>query len=272
MRLNRFIFPIPLLILLSACTDSLTGAYSEAVPLSQETMVEQKSNNPNLAYDHRFEIELPREDVNKRFKATIEYCNQQVEHACTITGSSINRGESYVAAEMGVRIKGEGVDQLIKMASEGGVVRSQHTSAEDLSESIADHEKRLKMLLSYEGKLKKLESRTGHDVDSLIKIASELSQVQSDIEQAQGGGESLRKRVLLDLVTIRFSSIYESSFWGEIGDAFEEFGDNLSEGTANAILAVAYLIPWLVVISAFFFLFRWLRNLIRKRRADVEND
>ncbi len=52
----------------------------------------------------------------------------------------------------------------------------------------------------------------------------------------------LLQHVEMDIINIRLSSRSETSFWNPIPVALDEFKENLAEGIASAITAVAYLI------------------------------
>jgi hypothetical protein len=86
------------------------------------------------------------------------------------------------------------------------------------------------------------------DIDAAIKIASELSTVQANIERANGEAAYQNKRTTTDLMNIRFGVREQKAFWRPIREAAQDFSGNLSNGASQAITAVAYILPWLFVV------------------------
>ena len=234
----------------------------DVAPVGVQPMAEQKERNSNLAYEHHYGVELgDGVGVRARYQATLLHCNEHPGQRCTILSSSI----SSTSATIRVRIKGEGVAALVAAAAESGTIVSERISAEDLTKSVADNAKRVEILEAYQARLLQLEARTDQGIESLIKVAAELSQVQSDIELGRASAAHFEKRIALDLVTIDFSTDTEESSWSILGEAFGEFGTNLSQGTASAVTGVAFLLPWLIVLIVLFLALRWLWQIARRR-------
>lgn len=217
----------------------------------------QQERNPYLAYEHRVSIEVEEDSLQPSFQNAVERCAGDSAHACEIRHSSLSTGE-YPSADIQVRIKKDGVAGFIQAAAENNKITRQEVSAEDLAAPIRDNEKRLKMLEDYQRRLVELESRSAKDIDSLIKIASEIAETQSELEATRGEQEFLMKRVNLDIVSIHFHTDPEDSVLEPIGEAFDDFTHNLAEGIAGAVTAVAYILPWSLILTGLFFLLRWL--------------
>ena len=137
------------------------------------------------------------------------------------------------------------------------------TSVEDLADAMQDTQSRLDMLSTYRKQLLDLQAKTNTNIDAAIKIASELSTVQSSLEHANGEAAFQNKRVTTDVVTINFSTAEHGAFWRPVHDALQAFAGNLSNGISQAIIAVAYIVPWLFVVLPGLYL---LRFLWRRRR------
>jgi hypothetical protein len=234
------------------------GRFSDSAVAESLMRIEgQQERNPYLAYEHNVSIEVDEANLESSFQNTLKKCAEDAEHACEIHNSNLNTGD-YPSAEIRVRIKKEGVAGFIQAASENNKVIQQNVSAEDLAAPIMDNEKRLKMLESYQNKLIELESRSAKDIDSLIKVSSEIAKTQSELEAAKGENEFLMKRINLDIVSISFQTDPEDSILEPIGEAFEDFAHNLSQGIATAVTVIAYLIPWILILIGLYFLLRWL--------------
>jgi Domain of unknown function (DUF4349) len=82
--------------------------------------------------------------------------------------------------------------------------------------------------------------------------------VQSNLEQANGQAAYQAKRTTTDLLIIQFSVAEQKAFWRPIRDAMRDFFGNLSNGISQAITAVAYILPWLLVVIPGLYLVRFL--------------
>jgi hypothetical protein len=56
------------------------------------------------------------------------------------------------------------------------------------------------------------------------------------------------QRVETEILTVAISTTNSRAFWRPIGDAFRDFGFNLSQGIASAIQGAAYIIPWSITL------------------------
>ena len=224
---------------------------------------ETKSAQKYLAYSHRLEIELPANDISAVFDRVLESCNSDTKHGCTLLHSSL-RSSEFPTATIQFRVNPEGVEPIVTVAQASGEIQHRSTDIEDLQDSIVDTDKRLEMLEQYRDRLVKLEQNADSNVESLIKIAGELSQVQSDLEYASGEKSRLRRRVNMDLVNISLQSSRTSGFWSPIGDALAEFSQQLATGISETIRFVAIALPGFLV---FLLLLSGMRVFWRKTSA-----
>lgn len=269
-----YLFMIGSLLGLTACDSGqgrgqleMAGAPSpeaERRMVASDQMSAQKASNPFLALEHYFRIEQPEDSIRERFEATVKQCGQPDFYGCTLIDASLNEDDYYVSASIQVRIRNEGVSPLVATAAEDGEITSQNSRAEDLTEAVMDVDKRLEMLRSYRERLQALEARAGDDVESLIKVSSELARVQSEIEQVQGNREHLQKRLDLDLLNIQLYADSQDDFLAPITQAFDRFLYHLASGTSSIVTAIAWTLPWLLALFLVFFAFRLLRR--RRKR------
>jgi len=73
--------------------------------------------------------------------------------------------------------------------------------------------------------------------------------VQADYEAAAGKRALLAQRVETEILDVSIRSERHRPFWTPIGRALREFGGHLAEGISTAITGLAYLVPWLVLMS-----------------------
>ncbi|MGR5150532.1 DUF4349 domain-containing protein [Photobacterium swingsii] len=239
---------------------SLMGCGDESQPYQSTTpqvYSEQgdAADDSTLAYYHSVSVELERKDVEPRYQDLLDKCQQVTEYQCTLTSSYLN-ADRYIQANVEVRILPAGVNDFLALASLEGETKNLSTTSEDLTGAIVDNDQRLAMLMDYKKELLDLKKISGQDVSALVQIASELAQVQSQIETAQGEQAKLKQRVNLDVVSVSLYSYEPTSFMTPIKDAGNGFITNLSESIGQAITAVAYLLPWLPILAIFVYVLR----------------
>lgn len=239
-----------------------TGALADFAAADQ--MVAQKASNPFLALTHNFHIRHTENDIRERFEATVALCGQEDFFGCTLVDASLNEGRHYPSANIQLRIRSQGLAQLVAAAAEGGEIAAQNSRAEDLTEAVMDTDTRLEMLRSYRERLQALESRAQDDIDALIKVSSELARVQSDIERMEGSRNTLQRRLDLDLVNIHLYADEEDNYMAPLSRALDGFVYNLSSGVSGLITTLAFTLPWAIALLLVFTVLRWLW---RRRRA-----
>lgn len=163
----------------------------------------QRKNNKFLAYTHSLTVETTEQQIEKQYKATIKACTEATEYKCIILDTSLDTGE-YTSGHIKLRVEPNGVNDIIKASAKQGEIRKKSTHVEDLEKPIIDNNKRSSMLETHRDRLIELQKRPDNDIDSLIKISSELAKIQSELEQALDETAHLQERVKLDLVKIYF--------------------------------------------------------------------
>jgi len=114
------------------------------------------------------------------------------------------------------------------------------------------------MLRNYRQQLLALQGKAGTNVETAIKLASELSTVQTNLERVNGEAAYQTKRVTTDVLRIEFMVAEHKAFWRPVHEAVRDFLGNLSTGLSQAITAIAYIVPWLFVVVPGLYLVRFL--------------
>lgn len=241
-------------------------AMQEPAAFRQELKVAeaQRAKSKYLAYRHQLTIELPVDRVEGQYNRILDWCAADGEYRCTVLSSRLST-DNYVHGSIRLRMLPKGVAEALKLAAEGGETTRKSTEVEDLGDAIVDNQKRLEMLQDYRGKLEALSDKADQDVESLVKIAEKLAEVQSDLEFAQGRRQKLLQRVEMDLVDISLVSYSQQSFMQPIHSSLRSFGSRLSSGISDAISAVAYLLPWLLLLAVVLYILRRIWTRVRKR-------
>lgn len=264
--MHKSIFSIVSICLLfvAACSSDAQRDFEGGIAQAKMVADVQRGSSEYLAYEHRITVNLERESIESNFNRLVDYCGKDRTHQCTVLHASINTGD-YASANLRMRLAPAGVEALIAQAAEAGELNARAMDVEDLQMAVADNSKRLDMLLQYQARLQALEKESTADVDALIRVASELARVQSDIEYAQGDKAALMQRIQMDIVTVSLEPKRYGSFLEPIGEAVSGFGENLSSAIAYAITGIAYMLPWLILLSIVVWLVRWfwLRRKVR---------
>ena len=250
---NAFIAYVICILCLSGCTNANKEAQVAASP---ERMIPRQEDG-TLAYEHHFIIEVEAKDLNEVVDSVTSACNADVSNVCKVLAASVTTGE-YAGATVRLRIAPPGVDTILKLVGSLGTISHRETRVEDLAEPIADNEIRLSTLNGYLEKLRALEVKSEQDVDALIKVESEMSRVQSEVERITGLLEYDNKRIKTEIIELSFSTQELRGFWSPIGGALSDFSTDLSEGVSSTISGTAYVLPWLVIVIPLFILFRYI--------------
>jgi hypothetical protein len=246
------------LVLLAGCS-SRHGAELGQVPAAQPADVTARQ----LAYEHEVDIDTAPERVASTQAAGLAACRAATAAACTLLASNID-GEPNASATLKFRARPDVIPKLIAAMSRNAELARRSTHAEDLSGPIADTARQLAILDDYRTRLEALRSRAGNDIEALIKVNHELAEVQANYEAASGKRALLAQRVETEILGVSIRSERHQPFWAPIARALRDFGGNLAQGISTAISGLAYLLPWLILLS----ILAWVgRRLWRWRRS-----
>ena len=247
------------LIALAGC-----GSKSESGGQSSPARLQGKEKGAEfLAYEHSVGVDTGEAQVRPLYEKVVAACKADTANGCMLLDSSLDSGR-YMQARISLRAKPAGVQKIVALVAAEGELTSQGTKAEDLGRPVMDSRKRLKMLRQYQAQLQELEKKSGNNVDALIKVTKELATVQTELEEATAENSLLMQRIDTDLLNVSISAQGKRSFWSPVKRSLGNFTENLTEGTANAITALAYILPWL---AGFAILFPLLRKGWRRLRA-----
>lgn len=248
---------------------TLSGCANKEEPLGSDTPARATSPTAPgryLAYEHTIKMDAPEAKIARIFEAGQAACRNAAQDLCTVLASQISSGR-YASATMKFRAKPAGIRKLIAALGAQAELKSQSTRAEDLEGPIADASKKLAMQKDYRAKLEALRERASADVDALIKVNRELAQVQSELEATTGTHAHLMQRVDTEILNVSIDTRHSQSFFTPISHALADFGTNLSQGVSGAIIGVAYLIPWALILSFIF----WIGRKLWRRRKSGSN-
>jgi hypothetical protein len=250
--------------LLAGCADGTNAQYGVADSNLQLDLPPEAADSTRryLEQKHTVTIDVPEQKIDPAFQAVVAACNTDRKLQCTLLDSELTKAEN-TAASISARLIPSGVDTFIALAASHGTIESKSTHTNDLAKPIVDAEQRLKMLEGYMQDLLRLQQQSRGDVDALIKVSAEIAETQSQLESLKGEHAHLLQRVDFQIVNLHFFSNRTQSLATPIQRAFRDFGRDLTDGIAQAITGLAYLVPWLLILVPLAFLFRYLWRRFR---------
>ena len=269
MRLRWLVLLVVALAVLPACE-------KKAVPAPpQETAVpgEQAKAGAFLAYEHAVRVGLDRRDaIPAQIAAVRDACASERFGVCSLLSLEQDSG-GYTAGKIVVRIVPAGVEPLVQLAAQGGAIRSRKTSAEDLAQAVADNAKQRELLTRQRTKFEELQGRKDLTVADSLALARELAGLEVQLDAVEQESAQQRRRIETNRLTIDFVAPSVEADRSPIVGALRNLWDSFSEGVADAIEYVGYLLPFLLLGFPLLLLVRWLwRRATRPRDARSSTD
>ncbi|UQD51546.1 DUF4349 domain-containing protein [Bacillus methanolicus] len=170
-----------------------------------ETIGEETNNNQTLAATDRkviyhAELNLSVKNFNKA-QASIE--EKAKKFGGYIVDSNVYRdGEGHVEGTLTLRIPQDKFDAFLKDAEREAVeVLSRHVSGQDVTEEYVDLESKLRSKKAVEERLITF-MKNAQKTDDLLKISTDLSKVQEEIEQLTGKIRYFQNQTVFSTVSI----------------------------------------------------------------------
>ena len=217
-----------------------------------------------LAYEHALFIQLPSAQIPEHVTAVREACEGNRFGACAVL--RIEQGSS--SSKLVVRIVPAGVEPLTKLAAQEGVITSRESHAEDLADVVQDNQRKQAQLDAYSAHLDELAARRDIGVSDLIALARERAQVQTEREGLLNEAAQQKRRIETNLLTLQFSNSDVGSRGHRLVASFTELLDRLVDGIGDALSALAYGLPFLLLLLpvCLLWLWAWRRLTGRWRR------
>lgn len=277
---------------LAACSDkhSVIAQEKAGTPRAQNAWfagAPRQGAGMHLAYKHAVGIEVERASLDRHFVAVRDRCvNEAALHCVLLSASTVGDGSEREAiqgawqrASLDLRLPHDMIVPFVNSLTNplpgesAGVarVRRQSTSAEDLGQPVADVARRLAQLANYRDRLQTLAARADVRVDDLIKIAGEMSQVQTQLEAADAEQRELALRVDTEELTIAFEEPIGENAFDAVRNAWARGAETFDNSMANAIEFAISAIPWLPLVALLALAARAARRFVfggaRARRA-----
>ena len=227
---------------------------------------EQGRAGAQLAYEHELTLALPGALLAPRMQATREACESARFGACNILGIT----EDGNGGEIILRIAPTGVEPMVALAAEGGKLGQRITTAEDLADAVADVQRRRDRLQAQQQRLDELAKRKDITVSDLIALSKEQAGIENELQALAQVAAGQQRRLDTNRVTLNFRSSDGANQASRFSRMFSNLGDNLVDGTADALERASYVLPFVVLAFPVLWLWVWLwRRLVVAKRSKV---
>lgn len=247
-----------LLLMLLVLTGCSPKGHSEATVISGE----KGKAGAQLAYEHELSLSLPVALLAPRMQATREACESARFGPCNILGIK----QDSDGGQMVLRIAPAGVEPLVTMAAEGGKLGQRITTAEDLADAVADVQHRQERLLAQQQRLDDLAKRKDITVGDLISLSKEQANIENDLQELAQAAAGQKRRLDTNRVTLNFSTSDGLQQQSRLSRMFSNLGENLVDGTADALERASYVLPFVILAFPVLWLWVWLWRKLVKRR------
>jgi hypothetical protein len=260
--MTRFVLVFSGLLLVAGCTKS-------SVEGPGGIRGETGSAGSSLAYEHTVTITLSASQIPVRMSSVREACVSASFAECSLLRFEETAGDRP-SGTLVIRLAPEGVEPIVALAAEDGVIGSHVTRAEDLAEPVADMGRRRERLESQRSILHEFQRRTNLSVADMLSIARELSSLESQLAEIERGEAALGRRVETNLLTLRYATVAEHGGWSRIRTAIGESVESFVSGSIEAIELAAFGLPFVLLAFPVALLWRWLwRRATGRRRSDA---
>ncbi len=254
----------PLLLILLAAL-ALAGCSPKEHSRATVINGEQGRAGAQLAYEHELTLALPGALLAPRMQATREACESARFGACNILGIT----EDGNGGEIILRIAPTGVEPMVALAAEGGTLGQRITTAEDLADAVADVRRRQDRLQAQQQRLDELAKRKDISVSDLIALTKEQAGVENELQALAQVAAGQQRRLDTNRVTLNFRSSDGANQPSRFSRIFSNLGDNLVDGTADALERASYVLPFVILAFPVMWLWVWLwrRFVVAGRRT-----
>ncbi|MDR3528186.1 MAG: DUF4349 domain-containing protein [Rhizomicrobium sp.] len=254
-------------LLLTGCSER--GAYSTIGRLSSALVMKDKIEGvPQVfSYTHSLGLVVPHGEITPRFEKAREACLHQADLACSLLSANSSSNSWGDDATLVVTLPHGKIATFEKQLTGAGViVQSRSSAAENVGAQARDNEHKLAQLTAYRDKLAAMAKAKDLSIDDLIKVESELTRIEADLDAALAVKRDISERLAKESLTVSFGE--SQAALAPISRAFTGAGDALVESTAAVIDFVIRIVPWLPIIAGAVFLLRWLWFFVRRKRAE----
>lgn len=179
---------------------------------------------------------------------------------------SYDYGNNNLAYNYSLKIPADKIDEVIKTFKTLGIIKSENSSAMDLTEQYSDNENRLKNLYARRDRLRQMMSSKTEKLADIIAVDRELSNVQYEIENLERANRKIDGNVTyfkLDLSILPEISIDNfnnsqwrvQNSWKQAVNSLIVFGQRFIDWSFIVVLFSPVILAALLVLALFAKLF-----------------
>lgn len=183
--------------------------------------------------------------------AAIEKCVAEAGGYIASRSVSMRDGQY---GEYTCRIPADGYDAFLTAVSGSANITHREEGTEDVTEQYVDIEARLKSLEAQQERLYTLLETAG-DLENLIAVQNQLTEVQYQLEAYAGKQRVLQNQVAYATVTVSLSEVVtytpvEPDFGARIQNAFFDMCSTVQNGAEQLVIFSVYLLPVFALVLA----------------------
>ncbi|MGO4700192.1 DUF4349 domain-containing protein [Dyella sp. 2RAB6] len=216
-----------------------------------------------LAYEHRLTLRLPADTIAPRLNEARAACESARFGECNV----LRIEQSSWDASITVRIVPGGVEPLVALAAKGGEVGERETSAEDLAPAVADNQRNQQRLQAQQKRLDELAARKDLAVADLIALGKEQAAVESELQALEQTAAGQQHRIATNLLTMKLRRADADTRGSRLRESFSGVFDQFVDGLANAVEAISYGLPFVLLGFPLLLLWLWLWRRFGRRKA-----
>ncbi|MBI3677282.1 MAG: DUF4349 domain-containing protein [Proteobacteria bacterium] len=271
------------IFLLVLCVAALAGCGESAnrsLP-SDKNLADRVSAEgaQQFSYTHFLSYVMAHDAINPRYERARQRCLYDGALHCKLLSANISLGDgsndSYSSAQLDLLLPHDQIEKFQKSILEplpgqapGDVVlRSRSTRAQSVEDAAGQATRKVAQLTVYRDRLLALSKRPNLSVDDVIKVESELSRVQGELDDAVGTKDDVQGRIAREEVNISFEE--RASTAGPLAQVWRDASSTFMDSTASALRFFIQLIPWLPVMAALIFFVSWVWRLFRRRQKAI---
>ena len=260
---NKLLILLLISALLSACGQEAQQSKVMSAPaqVNSEISADNTSDAPNaeaeiakpikryLAVRHHLAVETEAADVKAQFEAAVKHCETL---QCQMINANFNNESDHqpASAYLSVRVPPQQFSAFLNGVEKSTKILQHQRESEDKTDAVTDVEARLKNTTDLRDRLRKMLAEQPGKIKDILDIESKLSEVQTEIDSANGIRKSLANETDWVAIDIQFQAkqgVTEKGFFAPIADAVKNAGHSLVAGFASIIRLVVALLPWLII-------------------------
>lgn len=226
---------------------------SAPVPAPVAEQAEAKSPRSQAQLVRTAELMITVNGVSQSIGQITTLVRQQGGEILHLQEQVPQEGDRRHTADVQFRVPQTALDATVKQLATVGTVQRQSLTAEDVSEQLVDGQARLRNLRRTEDTLLTIMKRSG-SVGDVLKVAQELGNVRSSIEQMEAQLKDLQNRVAYSTVTVHLEAAIASTIPGRTTSAqLSEAWGGATHSLQQFTLLLLRLGIWLIVYSPYWF-------------------